>query len=1027
MISIMFFSSVRNIAFLLATTSFAGYAQQQSLSELIAPVFTQLRANNKFMSSKSIIIDNISVDKKQEEVLVSMPKSFVYFPVRNNTYLELQDSIRHHLPDSISNYKVKILANGHELNFYIPNFYRNTKDIDKERIVKPYKGIPLLTPESKPSHPEKGLLGKHIAVWSSHGRYFEPTENRWQWQRPRLYGISEDTYTGSIVIPFLLPMLENAGAITLMPKERDIQPREVIVDNDNANSSNFIVKNAPKSVWSTDSGGFSNSKTKYYRHDNPFNTGTYKKIKSKKNGQASVEWIPSFPATGEYSVYISYKTIENSTQDTHYTVHHTGGSTSFSINQTMGGGTWIYLGKFKFKKGRNQKYGSVCLTNRSKDHGIVTADAVKFGGGIGNIARAISDTLPDSCATTSNFPRFLEAGRYWLQWAGFPDSVYNINYGKNEYKDDFMSRALWVNNLAGGSVRLPNKRGKNIPIDLAFALHSDAGISSKDNTIGSLAIHMTNNLSTYENGTPRIASRDLSDLIQTQTVDDINKIFKCNWSRRNLADESYYEARVPEVPTLLFEFLSHQNFQDMKFGLDPHFKFTVARAIYKGLLKYLYAGNENGYVVQPLPIRDFSAEFYNEKKDIVFLSWKGQKDPLEPTADPTHYIVYKAIDNNGFDNGMLVSSNHALIRISPDTIYHFKITAINDGGESFPSEILSVAKSSKERGTTLIVNGFERVDGPMSFNNGQYQGFMYNVDAGVPYKYDISFTGCQYDFNKKSECISNDKPGIGASFGNYEDMVIAGNTFKYPAIHGASLLANGYSFASCSVGAFAYRNINTNPYSFIDFIYGNQKETTIGDTTTYSVFTPEVIEMLDKYINHHGCLLISGSYIASDVFAKDECDSMAINFIENKLHFSWGNESALASGMITSRPNADLLFGSHYNYFYEPNRYRYYSSMPDVLAPANGGEIALRYANSTQVAGVMYNGKDYKTVVSAIPFEIIKSKKQRNDFMRTVISFFELQKKNNHVKMVTVPAKATVNSKSYISTKKSYKQNFSTK
>ena len=82
MISIMFFSSVRNIAFLLATTSFAGYAQQQSLSELIAPVFTQLRANNKFMSSKSIIIDNISVDKKQEEVLVSMPKSFVYFPVR---------------------------------------------------------------------------------------------------------------------------------------------------------------------------------------------------------------------------------------------------------------------------------------------------------------------------------------------------------------------------------------------------------------------------------------------------------------------------------------------------------------------------------------------------------------------------------------------------------------------------------------------------------------------------------------------------------------------------------------------------------------------------------------------------------------------------------------------------------------------------------------------------------------------------------------------------------------------------------
>lgn len=1023
MISIMFLKSIKNIAFILCTTSVACYAQQQGLSELISPAFTQLRSVHRDLTSKSVIIERIDVDSKKEEVLITMPKNFVSFPIRNNTYLSLQDSIRHNLPDSLSKYSIRIECNGHDLKFYTPNFYRSAKEVSKERIQKSYKGTPLLISENKPAVPTKGLQGKHIAIWSSHGLYFDPATDKWQWQRPRLYGIAEDTYTGSIVIPYLLPMLENAGAIALMPKERDIQPREVIVDNDNSNKNNFIINNVPKSTWTTDSGGFSNPKSTYLNYENPFTSGTYNKIKSKKNGQASIDWVPNIPATGEYGVYISYKSVENSTQDAHYTVFHSGGSTTFSVNQTMGGGTWIYLGKFKFKKGRNFEAGRVTLSNKSKDHGIITADAVKFGGGMGNIARSKSDSLP---AKTSNYPRFLEAGRYWLQWAGYPDSIYSFNQGKNEYKDDYMSRALWVNNIAGGSLRLPNKEGKRIPIDAAIALHSDAGISSKDNIIGSLAIHMTNNLASYESGTQRIASRDLADLIQTQTVDDINSIFKCNWTRRRLTDESYYEARVPEVPTFLFEFLSHQNFQDMKYGLDPHFRFCVARAMYKGLLKY-FSNNDNDFVVQPLPIQDFSAEFYNEKKDIVYLSWKSQKDPLEPTADPTSFIVYKATDNNGFDNGTLVTNNHALIKISPDTIYHFKIAAVNEGGESFPSEILSVAKSSKDKGTALIINGFERIEGPMSFNNGQYQGFLYNVEPGVPYKNDISLTGFQYDFNKKSEFLTNDQPGIGASYSNYEDQIIAGNTFKYPAIHGASLLANGYSFTSCSLGAFAYRNINTNPYLFIDIIYGNQKETVIGDSTAYSVFKPEVVEKLDDYTNKHGNLLITGAYIGSDVFAKDECDSTTIKFLENKLHYTWGYESTAANGKITSRTNANLLFGNYYNYFNEPNRYRYYVSMPDVISPVNGGEIVLRHSDASKVAGVMYNSKNYKTVVSTIPFETIKGRRQRNEFMKSVISFFEQERNNNKLKMVTIPAKPSVNGKSYISTKKSYKQNFKSK
>ena len=55
---------------------------------------------------------------------------------------------------------------------------------------------------------------------------------------------------------------------------------------------------------------------------------------------------------------------------------------------------------------------------------------------------------------------------------------------------------------------------------------------------------------------------------------------------------------------MLLELLSHQNFEDMKYGMDPAFRFDVSRAIYKGKLKYLSSRYGNDYAVQPLPVED---------------------------------------------------------------------------------------------------------------------------------------------------------------------------------------------------------------------------------------------------------------------------------------------------------------------------------------------------------------------------------------------------------------------------------------
>ena len=71
-------------------------------------------------------------------------------------------------------------------------------------------------------------------------------------------------------------------------------------------------------------------------------------------------------------------------------MNYSGGSKEFTVNQQMGGGTWIYLGTFPLESGYSDTEPIVTLTNETDGTPgtIVTADAVKIGGGMGNIARS---------------------------------------------------------------------------------------------------------------------------------------------------------------------------------------------------------------------------------------------------------------------------------------------------------------------------------------------------------------------------------------------------------------------------------------------------------------------------------------------------------------------------------------------------------------------------------------------------------------------------------------------------------------
>ncbi len=247
----------------------------------------------------------------------------------------------------------------------------------------PRSDRPLVTRLSAAWTPPAGLRGRHIALWQSHGRYFDQRRNCWRWQRARLWETCEDLYTQGYVLPFLVPMLENAGANVLLPRERDVRRAELVADNDpGIGGAVRYAETAGRFAWSDGGPGFAHLRSLYRAGENPFREGTVRRTTSVTEAAecSTAEWSADIPEAGEYAVYVSYRSLPESAEDARYTVRHLGGESRFAVNQTMGGGTWIYLGTFPFAAGRHA--ARVVLSNLSSHAGrVVTADAVKIGGG----------------------------------------------------------------------------------------------------------------------------------------------------------------------------------------------------------------------------------------------------------------------------------------------------------------------------------------------------------------------------------------------------------------------------------------------------------------------------------------------------------------------------------------------------------------------------------------------------------------------------------------------------------------------
>ena len=830
-----------------------------------------------------------------------------------------------------------------------------------DRIDDPRTSSPRFISRVGAQNFDKGLSDRYIALWQSHGRYYDENEGVWMWQRARLHRTVEDMYTQSYVLPFLIPMLENAGAYVLTPRERDTAWREFICDNDRSFSTTRsgtlrrLGSYSETGSWSDAGEGFADFKEVYTFEDNPFKAGSARKADcSGTKPTAAATWTPDIDKRGSYAVYISYRTLDNSSTAAYYTVHHMGGETSFKVNQKRGGGTWIYLGTFEFDEGRE---GYVTLDNRGDRGSAVSADAVKIGGGMGKLERG---------GTTSGMASSAEGAHYWMQWAGVGTEI--TRNWDTDYVNDYATRGAWT---------VMMKDEKNIPFDMSLAFHTDAGLTQNDSIVGTLAIYTLrcDGNRKFENSTrDRFASRVLCDYVQSQVVSDLRQDFVPDWTRRGLWDKSYSETRTTDVPAMILELLSHQNFADMKCGLDPSFRFTVCRAVYKGILKTMSEYYGCDYVVQPLPVSGFAVRYRDGN---AVLSWKEVLDEKEPTAAPDGYIVYTRVDGGAFDEGRKVSGTDVELPIENGHVYSYRVEAFNAGGRSFPSETLSIGRPVTASGPeVLIVNNFDRISAPAWFDTPSYAGFDGHVDSGVPYINDISYIGENYEFNRSLEFVDNDSPGFGATLDNRAGEIIAGNTFDYPYEHGRILLSLGYPFHSVSKEAFV--SSDEHP-ALADIICGKQGRTKTGTgvlADRFEVF-PEDMQTAVRALTGNGCsVFISGSNVVSDPVSK-EGKSFLSDVFGVKLATQFGTGSGIIAGM---------------EFYNTLNSSMYCVERPDGMkASGKNAKVWLRYPGASFGAAVYNKSDKYRSIMMGVPLETLKSESDRIYVLGAAMSYLNSQ------------------------------------
>jgi N-acetylmuramoyl-L-alanine amidase len=744
-----------------------------------------------------------------------------------------------------------------------------------------------------PAPPIGGLKGKTVYLSAGHGWLWNG--RAWRTQRPPyptapyVGPIIEDHNNAEAVNQYLIRYLQNAGATVIPVRERDMNPTAVIVDND------------------TPGGGYAETGTWVTSTLYPgYLGGTYRYATTVTGtATATATWTFAVPADGEYAVYAWYRQGTNRAPDARYTVHYAGGATEVIVNQRIHGNTWRYLGTFGFRAGQ---VATVTLSNLSTVSGqAVIADALRVGGGVFSSLTGIYTT---TAPYAPNKPWWEVAAYYYVQRMGLDPSGWP-SYG---YFNDVVARPMYARWEHAGT-------GEDA---LYISWHSNGtSYGGYQTTTRGTDLFIHNGITRPV--TP--GSAELRDALFAEISRSLRAAWDPTWPVRkraaNLGElrELWDPDPAVRMPGVLIEVAYHDHPTDTDALKEPKFNQLFARAVYRGIVRYFETRDEVDLPLLPEPPTHLAVRNLGDGQ--VQVSWRppATNTPGLESDPPTGYRVYTSTDGVGWSATALVTTTvYTLTGVPAGELLFVRVTAVNDGGESFPTEVLGVRTPPSVRSeaagggmSALLVNGFDRLNRTMLIpETDPVEGF------------------------------------------NLRMLLDRMNARNYVLQHGQAI---SLPFDSASNEAVRDGHVRLADYHLVDWILG---EESAPDQT----LDPTERSLLRAYLDRCGALLISGTEIGwhLDGLGADS------DFYRNTLRAQYVADDA-GTYMVT--PTAGSIFAGLGSFRFDaPGMYD--PDYPDVISPYAGSVAALEYVGGTGgTAAVQYADGCSRLVYLAFPLETI--------------------------------------------------------
>ncbi len=655
------------------------------------------------------------------------------------------------------------------------------------------------------------LKGKVVYLSPGHGFTWtvSGTLQQWTTQRGNTNQIVEDLVSTETASQWLVPMLENAGATVIVVRETDFAPLTII---DNADPQ-YQETGEPFSDSSLK--GWGRAPEPIDGTVLPFTVGTNRLINAASTKTATATFTASLTQEGDYSVSIAYTSFSGRVKDAHFVVVHAGGETHFRVNQEQHGGTWLRLGTFHFKANtpaavRMENDSSEPVTDGTVQN--ISVDAVKFGGGVGNVTRGQGP---------SQRPRAEESARYHAQLAGAPLSVFapNSNEPSSDRTNDVGTRSrfaawqhpdgedavyvAWHTNALNGNVR-----------------------GTQTYVYGSESVN-TCSLATHYAGVA--GSKELGALIAGQLESGFrspNGFNEPTWKSFGTRCANFGELNPmnnPEMPGVLLEIAFHDNVKDADALKAPLFRSVAARAIVQGIVRFFAA--KDGQPARYVPEAPTHVAAYWQPGNKVLVQWRGpKKDVTQVQGDEaTSFRVYQSADGKAWDDGIETAETFLLVERPDGQARYFRVASVNAGGISFPSGTVAARPSSPGKPRVLLVNAFDRFDKDLA-----------------PFE-DLS------------------QVGLGQVLRVFLKNI---NESSNASAHAEAMSLAGYGFDAVFRESLAADDVSLRDYQGVDWLSGRGQSNGV---------TPELSEQtkLKTFVSEGGKLFYSGLVSGADGFAAE--------------------------------------------------------------------------------------------------------------------------------------------------------------